>query len=231
MPREELMADDDLCPSCDCETAHDHGGGIHPDHDGNAHLKASRREFIKGVIASGVAVSSTGYIVLGRGTAHAQAAGSVGRLITLNVNGRDRPVDVLPNETLVHTVRYKLGLTGTKLGCDHSECGNCTVLVDDVATYSCSTLTHSVRGRKITTIEGIEGPNGELHPVQKAMVEELAPQCGFCTSGQVVSAVALLKHNPKPTSDEARLAMSGNLCRCGAYDHYLRAVMRASREA
>jgi aerobic-type carbon monoxide dehydrogenase small subunit (CoxS/CutS family) len=226
-----LMADDDLRPSCECETAHDHGGGAHPDHAGNAHLKASRREFIKGVIASGVAVSSTGYIVLGRGTAHAQAAGSVGRLITLNVNGRDRPVDVLPNETLVHTVRYKLGLTGTKLGCDHSECGNCTVLVDDVATYSCSTLTHSVRGRKITTIEGIEGPNGELHPVQKAMVEELAPQCGFCTSGQVVSAVALLKHNPKPTVDEARLAMSGNLCRCGAYDHYLKAVMRASREA
>ena len=191
---------------------------------------ASRREFIKGVIASGVAVSSTGYIVLGRGTAHAQAAGSVGRLITLNVNGRDRPVDVLPNETLIHTVRYKLGLTGTKLGCDHSECGNCTVMIDDVATYSCSTLTHSVRGRKITTIEGIEGPNGELHKVQKAMVEELSPQCGFCTSGQVVSAVALLKHNPKPTVDEARLAMSGNLCRCGAYDHYLKAVMRASRE-
>ena len=134
-------------------------------------MRASRREFIKGVIASGVAVSSAGYVVLGRGTAHAQAAGAVGRLVTLNVNGRDRPVDVLPNETLIHTIRYKLGLTGTKLGCDHSECGNCTVMIDDVATYSCSTLTHSVRGRKITTIEGIEGPNGELHKVQK-------PHCG-----------------------------------------------------
>ena len=97
------------------------------------------------------------------------------------------------NETLVHTIRYKLGLTGTKLGCDHSECGACTVMVDDVATYSCSTLTHSVRGRKITTIEGIEGPNGELHKVQKAMITELGPQCGFCTSGQVVAAVALLQ--------------------------------------
>ena len=89
-------------------------------------MRASRRAFIKGVIATGVAVSSSGYLVLGRGTAHAQAAGSVGRLITLHVNGRERPVDVLPNETLVHTLRYKLGLTGTKLGCDHSECGNCT---------------------------------------------------------------------------------------------------------
>jgi aerobic-type carbon monoxide dehydrogenase small subunit (CoxS/CutS family) len=221
---------DELRPSCTHH--HEEGGGHdHPGHDPAAAIRASRREFIKGVIATGVAVSSTGYLVLGRGTAHAQAAGSVGRLITLNVNGRDRPVDVLPNETLVHTLRYKLGLTGTKLGCDHSECGNCTVMLDDVATYSCSTLTHAVRTRKITTIEGIEGPNGELHAVQKAMIEELGPQCGFCTPGQVVSAVALLKYNPKPTVDEARRAMSGNLCRCGAYDHYLKAVMRASKEA
>jgi aerobic-type carbon monoxide dehydrogenase small subunit (CoxS/CutS family) len=195
-------------------------------------LRASRRAFIKGVIASGVAVSASGYVLTGRsGEAVAQAAGTVTRLVTLNVNGRDRPVDVLPNETLIHTLRYKLGLTGTKLGCDHSECGNCTVMLDDVATYSCSTLTHGVRGRKIVTIEGIESPNGELHPVQKAMVQELGPQCGFCTPGQVVSAVALLKRNPKPTLEEARVAMSGNLCRCGAYDHYLKAVMRAAREA
>jgi aerobic-type carbon monoxide dehydrogenase small subunit (CoxS/CutS family) len=223
------MSDD---PRPHCTHHHEEEGGG-PDHFGHdpAALRASRRAFIKGVIATGVAVSSSGYLVLSRGTAHAQAAGSVGRLITLNVNGRERPVDVLPNETLVHTLRYKLGLTGTKLGCDHSECGNCTVMLDDVATYSCSTLTHAARGRKITTIEGIEGPNGELHPVQKAMIEELGPQCGFCTPGQVVSAVALLKYNPKPTVDEARRAMSGNICRCGAYDHYLKAVMRASREA
>lgn len=147
-------------------------------------VRASRREFIKGVIASGVAVSASGYVVVGRGgTAFAQAAGTVARLVTLKVNGRDRPVDVLPNETLIHTLRYKLGLTGTKLGCDHAECGNCTVMLDDIASYSCTTLTHAVRGRKIVTIEGIEGPNGELHPVQNAMVQELGPQCGFCTSG------------------------------------------------
>ena len=228
------MSEHDVVAPCaaDCGAngagTHERSGGSPPSQS----LRASRRQFIKGVIASGVAVSAAGYVVVGRGReALAQAAGAVTRLVTLNVNGRGRPVDVLPNETLIHTLRYKLGLTGTKLGCDHSECGNCTVMLDDIATYSCSTLTHNVRGRKIVTIEGIEGPNGELHPVQKAMVQELGPQCGFCTSGQVMSAVALLKHNPKPTVEEARIAMSGNLCRCGAYDHYLKAVMRAAREA
>ncbi|NDA48308.1 MAG: (2Fe-2S)-binding protein [Alphaproteobacteria bacterium] len=195
-------------------------------------MRANRRDFIKGVIASGVAVTSSGYVMVGRpGDAQAQAAGTVERLVTLNVNGQDRRVDVLPQETLVQTLRYKLNLTGAKIGCDHSECGNCTVMVDDVAAYSCTMLTHRVRGKKITTVEGIAGPNGQLHKVQKAMIEELAPQCGFCTPGQVVTAVALLKANPKPTSDEVRVAMSGNMCRCGAYDHYLKAVMRASREA
>ena len=193
----------------------------------------SRRAFIKGVIASGAAVPAAGFVLRGSGAgqAWAQTAGTVERLVTLNVNGRDRRVDVLPQETLSHTLRYKLGLTGTKLGCDHGECGACTVLVDDLAIYSCSTLTHGVRGRKITTVEGLQDPNGELDKVQAAFVEELGPQCGFCTVGQVMSAVALLKANPKPTVDEARLAMSGNLCRCGAYDHYLRGVMRAAGEA
>jgi aerobic-type carbon monoxide dehydrogenase small subunit (CoxS/CutS family) len=198
---------------------------------GQSGIRASRRAVIKGVIASGVAVSAAGYLVYNRYGSGGRAKGAVERLVTLNVNGKDRRVDVLPNETLIHTIRYKLGLTGTKLGCDHSECGACTVMIDNVATYSCSTLTHSVRGRKVTTIEGIEGPNGELHKVQKAMITELGPQCGFCTSGQVVAAVALLNQNPTPTVDEARRGMSGNLCRCGAYDHYLKAVMTASREA
>jgi aerobic-type carbon monoxide dehydrogenase small subunit (CoxS/CutS family) len=198
---------------------------------GLARSPTSRRAFIKGVIASGAAVPATGFIMRGATSAWAQASGAVERLVTLNVNGKDRRVDVLPQETLSHTLRYKLGLTGTKLGCDHGECGACTVLVDDLTIYSCSTLTHAVRSRKITTVEGLQGPNGELHKVQAAFVEELGPQCGFCTVGQVMSAVALLNANPKPTVDEARLAMSGNLCRCGAYDHYLRGVMRAAGEA
>jgi aerobic-type carbon monoxide dehydrogenase small subunit (CoxS/CutS family) len=197
--------------------------------------RASRRKFIKGVIASGAAVSSAGYVFGGLSgcTPEQQAAmpGGVERLLSLNVNGETRRVDVLPNETLAMTLRYKLGLTGTKLGCDRAECGACTVLIDETPSYSCSTLTHTVRGRAITTIEGIEGPNGELHPVQQAMIDELGPQCGFCTPGQVISAVALLRDNPNPTRDEARFAMSGNLCRCGAYDHYLNSIMRAAQDA
>ena len=190
---------------------------------------ASRRQFIKGVIASGAAVSSVGYLFTVAGCSREQGSiGGVERMLMLNVNGQTRNVDVLPNETLAMTLRYKLGLTGTKLGCDRGECGACTVLIDDVATYSCSTLTHTVRNRAITTIEGLEGPNGELHVVQQAMIDELGPQCGFCTPGQIMSAVGLLKANPKPTREEARHAMSGNLCRCGAYDHYLNAVMRAA---
>ena len=189
----------------------------------------SRRQFIKGVIASGAAVGSAGYLFTIAGCSREQgAAGGIERMLMLKVNGQVRPVDVLPNETLAMTLRYKLGLTGTKLGCDRGECGACTVMIDDVAHYSCSTLTHAVRGRAITTIEGLEGANGELHPVQQAMIDELGPQCGFCTPGQIMSAVALLKANPKPTRDEARHALSGNLCRCGAYDHYLNAVMRAA---
>ncbi len=193
---------------------------------------ASRRTFIKSVIASG-AVASTGGLMLaglsGCSDDATPAAGSVERLVTLNVNGRERPVDVLPNETLAMTLRYKLGLTGTKLSCDRGECGACTVLIGDMAHNSCSTLTHSVRGRPVTTIEGLEQPDGTLHPVQQAMIEELGPQCGFCTPGQVMSGVALLKANPSPTREEARQAMSGNLCRCGAYDHYLNSIMRASQ--
>jgi aerobic-type carbon monoxide dehydrogenase small subunit (CoxS/CutS family) len=187
----------------------------------------SRRGFIKGVIAAGYTVSSVNYLF--RGTAQAQGgAGASERLITLTVNGQERRVDVLKQETLAMTLRYKLGLTGTKLGCDRAECGNCTVLVDDVPMYSCSLLTHTVRNAKIMTIEGLAGPKGELHPVQKAFVDELGPQCGFCTPGQIMSAVGLFKVNRKPTRAEAAEALSGNLCRCGAYSYYLNAVMKAA---
>jgi aerobic-type carbon monoxide dehydrogenase small subunit (CoxS/CutS family) len=152
-------------------------------------------------------------------------------MLRLTVNGVERTVDVLPNETLAMTLRYKLNLTGTKLGCDRGECGACTVMVDGVASYSCSMLTHSIRNRAITTVEGLEAPDGTLHPVQQAMIDELGPQCGFCTPGQVMSAVALLNVNPNPTREEVRHALSGNLCRCGAYDNYTNSVMRAAQNA
>jgi aerobic-type carbon monoxide dehydrogenase small subunit (CoxS/CutS family) len=190
----------------------------------------SRRDFIKTVIAAAAVASSATYMLSTRRAAAATAVSE--RLVTLNVNGEDRRVEVLPQETLATTLRYKLGLTGTKFGCDRAECGACTVLLDDDQHYSCSTLTMMVRGRAITTIEGVsDRATGALHPVQQAFIDELGPQCGFCTPGQVMSAVSLLRANPNPTQDEARLWMSGNLCRCGAYDHYLKGVMRAAGEA
>ena len=195
----------------------------------NLKISLSRREMIKGVIASGVAVSA-GSLLVGCGPGSGIQTGGVERLISLNVNGKVRRVDVLPQETLANTLRLKLGLTGTKLGCDRGECGACTILVDDLPVYSCSTLTHNVRGKKVTTVEGLQASDGTLHPVQQAFVDELGPQCGFCTPGQVMSAVALLKTNSKPSREEARQALSGNLCRCGAYDHYLNGVMRAAGE-
>jgi len=195
--------------------------------------KASRRAFIKGVIASGAVAGSAAFLFGGlSGCSPDQpAAGAVERLLSLNINGKVRRVDVLPNETLAMTLRYKLGLTGTKLGCDRGECGACAVVIDGMSNYSCSTLTHMVGSRNVRTIEGLEGPNGELHPIQQAFIDELGPQCGFCTPGQIMSTVALLEANPNPTRDEARHALSGNLCRCGAYDHYLNSVMRAAQEA
>lgn len=193
-------------------------------------VRSTRRAFIKGVIASGAVVGSSGFLFsnLGGCSGGKPAVGAVERLISLNVNGKVRRVDVLPNETLAMTLRYKLGLTGTKLGCDRGECGACTVIVDGVTHYSCSILTHTIGERQVRTVEGLEGADGELHPVQQAFIDELGPQCGFCTPGQIMSAVALLEANPNPTREEARRAMSGNLCRCGAYDHYLNSVMRAA---
>jgi aerobic-type carbon monoxide dehydrogenase small subunit (CoxS/CutS family) len=186
----------------------------------------TRRRFIKGVIFSGAAATTgTGFYL----AAHAQPGQTAAeRLITLNVNGRNRPVDVLPSETLAYTLRYKLDLTGTKIGCNRGECGACTVLLDGVPNYSCSVLTQNVKGKSITSIEGVKSADGTLHAVQQAFIAENAPQCGFCTPGQVMSAVALLNSNPRPTKAEARQALSGNLCRCGAYEHYLNGVLRAS---
>lgn len=206
-----------------------------PQYDGGPSLiagaRASRRQFIKGVIASGAAVTSAGALISCSSGDGNVSVGGVERMIRLTVNGTQHTVDVLPNETLAMTLRYKLNLTGTKLACDRGECGACTVLVDNVASYGCSMLTHSVRDKAIMTIEGLEDEDGNLHPVQQAMIDELGPQCGFCTPGQIMSAVALLQVNPSPTRDEVRSALSGNLCRCGAYDNYTNAVMRAAQSA
>jgi aerobic-type carbon monoxide dehydrogenase small subunit (CoxS/CutS family) len=188
--------------------------------------KLTRRRFIKGVIFSGAAVTTGTGVYLAANAQSGQAAAE--RLITLNINGRSRPVDVLPSETLAYTLRYRLDLTGTKIGCNRGECGACTVMIDGVPNYSCSVLTHNVQGRAVISVEGIKAADGTLHAVQEAFITENAPQCGFCTPGQVVSAVALLNNNPRPSREETRKALSGNLCRCGAYEHYINGVMRAS---
>ena len=191
--------------------------------------RVSRRNFIKGVIAAGAAVSSASYLfrstpVLGQPA----TPGSVERLVSLTVNGQVRRVDVLKQETLATTLRYKLWLTGTKLGCDRAECGACTVLIDDVPHYACSILTQTVRGKQVVTIEGLASADGRLHPVQQGVVEEQGFQCAFCMPGFIMAAVGYLKTNPTPTRQELAHGVSGNLCRCQDYDKILTAVMRGA---
>ena len=191
----------------------------------------TRRNFIKGVIAAGAAASSASYLfrstpLLGQ---QSSAAGSAERLLTLNINGQDRRVDVPKNQTLATTLRYSLGLTGTKIGCDRAECGACTVLVDDVPRYSCSTLTHSVRTAKIVTVEGLASADGTLHPVQQGVMDEQGFQCAFCMSGFIMATVGYLKTNNNPTRQELAHGISGNLCRCQDYDKILTAMLRGAQ--
>jgi aerobic-type carbon monoxide dehydrogenase small subunit (CoxS/CutS family) len=194
----------------------------------SASTSVSRRDLIKCVIAAG-AVSSASYLFrVPNMLAQVSAPGAVERLITLNVNGRPRRVDVMKQETLAMTLRYTLGLTGTKIGCDRAECGACTVLLDDVPHYSCSVFTHTVRDKKVVTIEGLASPDGKLHPVQQGVIDEQGFQCAFCMSGFVMAAVGFLKTNPNPTRAELAHGISGNLCRCQDYDKILTAFMRGA---
>src|SRR5271154_2306905 len=194
---------------------------------GNTPEAISRREFIKGVIAGGVSVSSASYLFRAS-TLLGQSNSDPERLITVNVNGQQRRADVMKQETLAWTLRHKLGLTGTKLGCDRAECGSCTVLINDVPHYACSVLTHTVRNRKILTIEGLANADGTLHPVQQGVVDEQGFQCAFCMPGFIMSSVAFLKANPNPTRSEMANGVSGNLCRCQDYDKILTALMRGA---
>jgi len=187
----------------------------------------SRRDFIKGVIVGGAAVSSAGYMFRAS-TLLAQSGVASSRLLTINVNGQNRRADVMKQETLAWTLRHKLGLTGTKLGCDRAECGSCTVLIDDVPHYACSVLTHTVRDRKVLTIEGLANSDGTLHPIQQGVVDEQGFQCAFCMPGFIMASVAFLKANPNPTRAELANGVSGNLCRCQDYDKILTALMRGA---
>src|SRR5215213_2405412 len=148
----------------------------------------------------------------------------------LIVNGASHDVAAPAHETLLTTLRERLHLTGTKLVCGRGECGACTVLLDDVSVYACLTLTVACVDQSITTIEGI-GNDDALHPVQSAFIEHDALQCGFCTPGQILAAIALLRANPSPTEAEVLRGMSGNLCRCGTYPKIVRAVLTAAAQS
>ncbi|MDP2931277.1 MAG: (2Fe-2S)-binding protein [Chloroflexota bacterium] len=151
------------------------------------------------------------------------------QLIRLIVNGEPNEVLVKPSDTLLYVLREKLGLTGTKHGCDSGKCGSCTVLLDDKPVRSCLTLAISVRDRELTTIEGL-ARNGDLHPLQKAFIENGAVQCGFCTPGMIMFAKAFLEENPKPREEEIRKALSANICRCTGYVKIIEAIQAAAKE-
>ena len=149
-------------------------------------------------------------------------------MITLSVNGTPRPVDLSPDTPLLWALRDGLGLTGTKFGCGIGSCGSCTVLLDGAPVRSCQVTIAEVKGRKVTTIEGLS-PDG-THPVQRAWIADEVPQCGYCQSGQIVAAAALLARKPRPTDADIDAAMDGILCRCGTYDRIRRAIHRAAKE-
>src|SRR6201982_4032791 len=146
--------------------------------------------------------------------------------VKFTLNGKQQNVDVVPQMPLLWVLRDTLGLTGTKFGCGLQLCGACTVHINGLATRSCGTPISSVAGKAVTTIEGLSPDMS--HPVQKAWIEVDVPQCGYCQSGQIMSAVVLLKDNPKPTDEDIDEAMSGNICRCGTYQRIRRAVHRAA---
>ena len=190
----------------------------------------SRRGFLGSVVpaAVGVAVATEALGTPPKASPVAEVPAAEPSKVTLVVNGRTHKVLVEPRDTLLVVLRERLGLTGTKPGCERGECGACTVLIDGVPRYSCLTLALEAEGKQVTTVEGLM--NGEeLGPVQKAFVEEDALQCGYCTPGQVVAAEGLLRAKPDPTLDEIRHGMSGNLCRCGTYAHIFNAVGKAAQ--
>jgi carbon-monoxide dehydrogenase small subunit len=153
------------------------------------------------------------------------------KVIHMVVNGQDREIEVRPNELLVDVLRERLGLTGTKIGCEAGECGACTVLINGKPTLSCLTLTIECEGKEILTIEGIgDAAKGELHPLQKAFVEHYGVQCGFCTPAMILTAKAFLEKNPSPNEDEIREAINGVICRCTGYMQIVESILAAAEE-
>ena len=199
--------------------------------DGKPSLKVSRRSFLKGMATGTVATAIA--TLPGPSITEAAAAvppGMKEAFIHLNVNDKAFRLKVKSHWTLLDVLRRELGLTGTKKVCDRGNCGACTVILDGKAVYACSLLAIAVDGKKVLTVEGLR-QGEDLHPIQKSFSEHGGYQCGFCTSGQMMSAKALLDKNPKPSPEEVRLALAGNLCRCGAYPKIIESVLGASSKA
>src|SRR5262249_48054014 len=186
--------------------------------------KISRRQFLEG---TGTVLTVAAAAPALRAQPPAARAPQPARTkITLSLNGASKTLEVDDRWTLAEALRDHLGLTGTKIGCDRGECGACTVLMDGKPVYSCSQLAVWMDGRSIQTVEGLV-KNGQLSALQQSFIDHDAPQCGFCTSGQLMSAAALLNAVPKPTVEQARAAMTGNICRCSNYNHYVAATVAA----
>ncbi|WP_439648271.1 (2Fe-2S)-binding protein [Acuticoccus kalidii] len=198
-------------------------------HDTNAPPSESRRRFLIGSVVTGAAP-----LMVRGGEAEAAdqpAAQAVREPVTvqLDVNGRTHRLDLDVRVTLLDALREEIGLTGAKKGCDHGQCGACTVLVDGRRELSCLTLAVAAQGRDIVTIEGLEGAGDELHPMKQAFIDHDAFQCGYCTPGQILSAVGCVREGHAGSADEIREYMSGNICRCAAYPNIVAAISDASR--
>jgi len=199
-------------------------------------LRVSRRGLFK-IIIGGVATTAAGVTALLLGTRQGRttleslvpaALPAASKDITMSLNGIEVHIQVKANRTLLKVIREDLSLTGTKPGCSNGECGSCTVLIDGVPVYSCQKLAVEMDGHQVTTIEGV-GSGGTLSALQQAFIDEGAFQCGYCTPGFILSAIALLQSNPDPSADDVREGLSGNICRCGSYPHITNAVLSAAQ--
>ncbi len=202
----------------------------HRDNEGTGKQGMTRRGFmqIMGTGAVGASLSGAAMAAGSKPEPPAKILDATDTVkINLNINGVNHAVLVEPRWTLLYVLRETIGLTGTKEGCGRGECGACTVLIDDIPRYACMTLAVEAESRRITTVEGLM-MGEELGPVQTAFLEEDAFQCGYCTSGQMMAVEGLLRKTLKPSMDKIRRGVSGNLCRCGAYNHIFRAASRAA---
>jgi aerobic-type carbon monoxide dehydrogenase small subunit (CoxS/CutS family) len=190
--------------------------------------KISRRKFLKGTGTVLAVATAAPALEAQRIPVSAPGDGVPRTTIRVTVNGAERRVEVEDRWTLVELLRDHFEMTGTKIGCDRGECGACTVLLDGKPVYSCSNLAVWADGRSVQTVEGL-ARGAQLDPLQRAFIEHDGPQCGFCTSGQLMSAKGLLTRNPHPSADEVRAGLTGNLCRCSNYNHYVEAVLAAAK--